>query len=59
MRWLEELMFHTPLVYTFIVASAIYHDRIWYPFNGKKVVNDWLKESPWGRLFNHYQVSGA
>ena len=54
MRWLEKLMFHTPLVYMFIFASAIYHDKIWYPSNGKTIVNDWLEKSPWGRLFADY-----
>jgi uncharacterized protein (DUF362 family) len=52
---LQRLMFHTPLVYAFIVASAIYHDQIWYRFKGKKVVNNWLAESPWGRLFAEYK----
>jgi uncharacterized protein (DUF362 family) len=55
MRWLQKLMFHTPIVYSFIFASAIYHDKIWYPLKGKKVVNDWLANSPWGRLFADYQ----
>ncbi|MBW8002788.1 MAG: DUF362 domain-containing protein [Planctomycetes bacterium] len=55
MRWLEELMFHTPLVYMFIFASAVYHDKIWYPSKGRKVVNEWLKESDWGKLFSQYQ----
>jgi uncharacterized protein (DUF362 family) len=54
MRWLQKLMFHTPIVYAFICASAVYHDRIWYPSKGKKVVNDWLTNSPWGRLFADY-----
>jgi len=56
MRWLEKLMFHTPAVYMFILASAVYHDRIWYPSKGKKVVNEWLTNSPWGQLFAHYEV---
>jgi hypothetical protein len=55
MRWLQYLMFHTPIVYAFIFASAIYHDRFWYPIKGKKVVDGWLKDSPWGRLFEDYQ----
>jgi len=55
MRWLEEVMFHTPLVYIFILASAVYHDKIWYPSKGRKTVNEWLEESPWGKLFAHYQ----
>ncbi len=56
MRWLEKLMFHTPLVYIFIFASAIYHDKIWYPSKGRETVNDWLEKSPWGELFAHYQA---
>ena len=55
MRWLQRLMFHTPIVYTFIFASAIYHDHIWYPTRGKRIVHDWLTSSPWGRLFAEYQ----
>lgn len=55
MRPLEKLMFHTPIVYAFIFASAVYHDRIWYASRGKAVVDDWLKSSPWGRLFDTYQ----
>jgi hypothetical protein len=49
-------MFHTPIVYAFIIASAIYHDRVWYPIKGRKVVRQWLTESPWGRLFADYKV---
>ncbi|HUT29932.1 MAG TPA: DUF362 domain-containing protein [Sedimentisphaerales bacterium] len=55
LRWLEKLMFHSPLVYMFIFGSATYHDKIWYPFAGRKVVNDWLAGTEWGRLFLHYQ----
>jgi uncharacterized protein (DUF362 family) len=55
MRWLQWLMFHTPVVYGFIFASAIYHDRIWYPSQGREVVDRWLAESPWGRLFEDYR----
>jgi uncharacterized protein (DUF362 family) len=54
LRWLETLMFHTPVVYAFIWASAIYHDRFWYPLKGKKIVNEWLASSPWGKLFADY-----
>lgn len=55
LRWLQHLMFHTPIVYFFIVGSAVYHDRFWYPLRGKKVVNDWLANSPWGQLFAQYR----
>jgi uncharacterized protein (DUF362 family) len=56
MRWMQKLLFHTPMVYAFIFASAFYHDRWWYPMKGRKVVNDWLENSPWGKLFSDYQI---
>ena len=55
MRWLERLLFHTPIVYAFILASAVYHDQVWYRLRGRKVVRRWLAESPWGRLFVDYR----
>jgi hypothetical protein len=38
----------------FIFASETYHDRIWYPMKGQRVVRRWERESPWGRLFASY-----
>ena len=59
MRWLQRLMFHTPLVYAFILGSALYHDRIWYPLKGKPVVRQWLSDSQWGRLFAGYTAGAS
>ena len=50
----QKLFFHTPLVKIFIFASEYYHDHFWYPVKGKKVVDQWKKESPWGKLFEAY-----
>jgi hypothetical protein len=50
----QKLLFHTPLVYTFVYASAIYHDLVWYNIWGKPRVNDW-KKTQWGKFFNQYQ----
>ncbi|HUT16513.1 MAG TPA: DUF362 domain-containing protein [Anaerolineae bacterium] len=50
----QKLLFRTPLVKIFIFASEYYHDHYWYPFKGRKVVDQWLRESPWGRLFQTY-----
>lgn len=50
----QKLFFHTPLVNIFIFASEYYHDHFWYPLKGKKVVNVWLENSPWGHLFQQY-----
>lgn len=54
-HFLQNLLFRTPLVYFFIFGSALYHDHIWYPVLGDKVVRDW-KKSVWGRLFDSYEV---
>ncbi|MDY0296081.1 MAG: DUF362 domain-containing protein [Acidobacteriota bacterium] len=54
LRHLQKLFFHTPLVNVFILASELYHDRIWYRFKGRKAVKRWLNDSPWGRLFDTY-----
>lgn len=50
----QKLLFHTPLVNVFIFASEYYHDHFWYPVKGRKVVEKWKKESPWGHLFEQY-----
>jgi len=50
----QKLLFHTPLVYIFVFGSAFYHDRLWYPFKGKKIFNKWLDETGWGKLFQEY-----
>jgi len=50
----QRLLFHTPVVYLFVFASAFYHDYLWYPLKGSKVVERWKKESKWGRLFESY-----
>ncbi|HEY8542436.1 MAG TPA: DUF362 domain-containing protein [Pseudothermotoga sp.] len=55
LKRLQKLFFRTPLVYIFVLASEIYHDRIWWNFKGKKIFEDWRKNSPWGRLWEEYK----
>ena len=50
----QKLLFQTPIVKMFIWASETYHDKFWYPKNGVPVVEEWKRESPWGRLFEEY-----
>ncbi len=50
----QKLLFHTPLVNIFIWASETYHDSLWYPLKGRKVVEQWKRESVWGQLFEQY-----
>jgi hypothetical protein len=36
------------------IASVIYHDSFWYPYNARRVMRDVLS-SPWGRLFHNWE----
>lgn len=54
LKFLQRLLFHTPLVYIFIFGSSFYHDHLWYPFFGKKIFQKWLDETEWGKLFHAY-----
>jgi len=54
LKFLQHFLFHTPIVNLFIFASAFYHDKIWYPLKGKKIVNEWYK-TEWGKLFLKYK----
>ncbi len=35
------------------IASVLYHDMYWYPFNSRRMLKACL-ESPWGRLFQNW-----
>jgi hypothetical protein len=37
------------------IASVIYHDSFWYPFNAKRMMRDVLA-GPWGRLFRNWET---
>jgi hypothetical protein len=36
------------------MGSFFYHDYVWYPLEGRKVVQDWLANTEWGHLFLKY-----
>lgn len=55
LKKLQHLAFHTPLVYIFVWVSYFYHDYFWYPFKGKKYVEQFLN-SKWGKLFKNYEL---
>lgn len=54
----QKLFFHTPLVYIFVFASYFYHDYLWFPIKGRRVVDEYLRSSKWGRLFAAYPLAG-
>ena len=53
LKFLEPLLFHTPLFKLPIMASVGYHDYLWYPLIGKKRVKEFMK-TEWGELFSTY-----
>lgn len=54
LKHVQKIFFQTPIVNLFIFASEYYHDKFWYRFKGQPVVDKWLSESPWGKLFTMY-----
>lgn len=50
---LEKPLLQSPLVPWSFFASNFYHNVYWYPFVGRKRVEEAL-ETPWGRLFTSY-----
>jgi len=36
------------------IASVLYHDSFWYPYNAKRMMRDVL-DGPWGHLFRNWE----
>ncbi|MBR9677228.1 DUF362 domain-containing protein [Candidatus Woesearchaeota archaeon] len=53
-KFIEPLLFHTPLFKLAIFGSAFYHDHIWYNIVGRHRINKFMK-TPWGRLWQKYK----
>jgi uncharacterized protein (DUF362 family) len=53
LRFLEPVLFHTPLFWFCIQGSAVFHDHVWYPMMGRKRINEFMKTG-WGKLFQKY-----
>src|SRR5262249_11415795 len=53
LRPVQWLFFRTPLVYSFISASYLYHDWLWWPLVGRRRMNE-LMRTPWGQLWQSY-----
>ena len=47
----NELFFSLP-----ILGSLIYHDMLWYPTKGKKIIDKFM-QTRWGKLFETYPTS--
>jgi uncharacterized protein (DUF362 family) len=55
MKFMQKLFFHTPLVKLFVAASDVYHDKFWWKKKGKKIFEQWKKDSPWGKFWENYR----
>jgi uncharacterized protein (DUF362 family) len=51
---IQKILFHTPIVYLFVFGSYLYHDRIWWPFVGKRIMETIRANTAWGRFFADY-----
>jgi hypothetical protein len=50
---MEKVLLQSPMVPWSYFASNFYHNVYWYPFIGRKRVEEAL-DTPWGRLFRSY-----
>lgn len=57
-KFLQNVLFHTPLVHGTTAVSEVYHDYYRWQFNERKVYENWLEESHWGHLFQEYKLKG-
>jgi len=53
LRFLEGILLKSPLVGWAPFASNLYHDILWYPTIGRRLINE-FKKTEWGRLFERY-----
>ena len=56
LKRIQKLLFHTPLVYLFVFGSYLYHDKIWWPFVGTRVMEAIQVNTEWGRFFSEYPI---
>ncbi|MEW5701087.1 MAG: DUF362 domain-containing protein [Candidatus Zixiibacteriota bacterium] len=58
LRFLEKIALHSPLVVWAPFASNVYHDWLWYPTVGRKIIRS-FRRTEWGKLFEEYKSRPA
>jgi len=53
---LQKLLFHTPLVNLFVMASYLYHDWFWWPLVGERIMEVIKANTEWGKFFADYDT---
>ena len=54
LKGIQKLIFRTPLVYLFVFGSYLYHDRIWWPYVGRRIMKVIEANTSWGKFFAKY-----
>jgi len=57
-RFLQKLIFRTPLVVLPIFISEAEQDYFYWPLKYKKITREWQNGTEWGQLFQRYQDQG-
>ena len=58
LKFLQHLIFHTPIVAIPTLVSEVEHDYIHWPLKEKHVYEHWRATTEWGRMFARYQEKG-
>jgi uncharacterized protein (DUF362 family) len=53
LKFVEPLLFHTPLFKLCVFGSEFYHDKLWYNTVGKRHINKFM-HTEWGKLWQKY-----
>lgn len=54
-KFLQKIVFRTPLVYIPILFSEVFHDFYRWNVKEKRIFEKWLRKSKWGKLFAQYK----
>jgi hypothetical protein len=57
-KFLQKLIFRTPLVFLPIAISEAEQDLFYWPVKYRRIANVWRENTSWGRLFQEYQIRG-
>jgi len=57
-RFLQKLIFRTPLVVFPIFISEAEQDYFYWPLKYKQITQEWMTSTEWGRLFQTYRQKG-
>ena len=55
LKKIQKLFFQTPLVHLFVMGSYFYHDALWWPLKGKRIMKSLVADTDWGKFFSEYR----